>query len=138
MSLLSDLASGGVSGLLSGIGSLAKDIRVAITGVDPVKAAEIEAKLAELEQAAMQGQMAINLEEAKSDSIFVAGWRPFVGWICGTGIAIQYVILPLLYAFNLAAPIALDFSELLTLLLGLLGMSTLRTYDKKVKLTAGN
>jgi hypothetical protein len=135
MSLLSDLASGGVSGLLSGIGGLAKDIRVAITGVDPVKAAEIEAKLAELEQAAMQGQMAINLEEAKSDSIFVAGWRPFVGWICGTGIAIQYVILPLLYAFNLAEPIALDFSELLTLLLGLLGMSTLRTIDKKNALT---
>lgn len=131
MSLLADLASGGIQGLLGGIGTLAKDIRTAITGDDPVKRAEVEAKLLELEAASQQGQMAINLEEAKSESLFVAGWRPFVGWVCGTGLAVQFLILPVLYAFNLAEPVALDFGELITLLLGMLGMGALRTYDKK-------
>ena len=131
MGLLGDLASGGVAGLLSGIGSLAKDLRTAITGVDPVKQAEIEAKLVELEAAAQQGQMAINLEEAKSDNLFVSGWRPAVGWTCAAALCIQYLVLPLLYAFNLAEPIALDFSELITLLGGLLGFGYLRSYDKK-------
>jgi len=130
MGLLSDLASGGVAGLLQGIGGLAKDLRTAITGIDPVKQAEIEAKLLELEAASQQGQMAINLEEAKSSSLFVAGWRPFVGWVCGLGLALQYLILPILYAFKWAEPVALDFGELITLLLGMLGMGALRTYEK--------
>lgn len=131
MGLLGDLASGGVAGLLSGIGGLAKDLRVAITGIDPVKQAEIEAKLLELEAASQQGQMAINLEEAKSESLWVSGWRPAVGWTCASGLAIQYLILPILYAFDWAEPIALDFGELITLLLGMLGMGALRTYEKK-------
>ena len=132
MSFFGDLAKGGLEGLLGGVGELAKDIRVAITGIDPIKQAEIQAKLAELEAASAQGQVMINLEEAKSDNIFVAGWRPFVGWTCGAGLALQYVMLPVLYAFEIAKPVALDFGELITLLVGLLGMSTLRTYEKKM------
>ena len=94
---LANLASGGV---LSGIGSLAKDIRQAITGeISPDKKAEIDLKLTQLEQAASQAQTEINKAEAQSSSIFVAGWRPFIGWVCGFGLLYATVLQPILSWF---------------------------------------
>ena len=95
MSILSNFVSGGIGEILGGIGQLAKDIRVAITGKDPVKMAEIEAKLLELESAASKAQTDTNMEEARHPSIFVAGWRPFIGWVCGFGLAWQFLGHPL-------------------------------------------
>jgi len=81
-------------------------------------------------------QIAVNMEEAKSPSIFVSGWRPAVGWVCVIALAFNYIVSPL---GNWAAAIwmpevtlpSLDIQELMTLLFGLLGMGTLRSYDKK-------
>jgi hypothetical protein len=84
----------------------------------------------------------INVEEAKNASIFVSGWRPFAGWVCGCALAYNYVLMPLIVYFSKvlypdAPPMpALDMGELMTLLLGMLGLGGLRSFDKKV--TADN
>ena len=83
-----------------------------------------------------QGQMDTNKIEAASPSIFVSGWRPFVGWVCGSACAWNWIGLPLLLFFAKAlhhpvegvAPA--DLSQMLPLLMGLLGMGALRTYEK--------
>lgn len=81
------------------------------------------------------GQITIDQTEAANKSVFVAGWRPFVGWVCGSGLAYQFVFRPLLtflvlfWRPSFQAP-TLDMGTLLELLLALLGMGTMRTIDK--------
>ena len=113
---------------------------------NPAAAADAKLKLMELAQAGELaqldadtklaiGQMDVNKAEAASTSLFVAGWRPFVGWVCGGALAFKFVVAPLL-AFGFAAyghPVALpvlDFSEMSTILLGMLGLGALRTAEK--------
>lgn len=85
--------------------------------------------------ALIQGQMAINQAEAGNSSVFVAGWRPFIGWVCGAAFAYKFVLAPAL-AFGMTAaghPITLpvlDFTEMSTVLLGMLGIGGLRTIEK--------
>ena len=131
MSIVSDLASGGVQGALDGIGNFALKIREAFKGkeIDPALKATLESHLADLDTNLQQMQVAITLEEAKSDKWWKAGWRPFVGWICGFGIAMQYLIFPCVALFGVEIP-QYNFSELFNLFLALAGVSTLRTIDK--------
>lgn len=83
----------------------------------------------------VQGQLDINKAEAASSSVFVAGWRPFIGWVCGTGCAWNWIGLPVA-KFGMAVyghPLELepaDLSEMMPLLLGMLGLGGLRTYEK--------
>ena len=82
------------------------------------------------------GQMDINKIEAASPDFFVHGWRPFVGWICGAGLSVQFLIAPIgVWAANLMGhptvfP-ALDLGTLMTLLFGMLGLGAMHSYDKK-------
>lgn len=95
-------------------------------------------ELAELEantNLALQ-QIAVNLEEAKSASLFKGGWRPAAGWTCVFGLGYQFVAHPLIAwgaAFYGGVPIPpqLDVSVLMTLLFGMLGLGAYRTYEKK-------
>ena len=89
----------------------------------------------------VQGQLDINKEEAKHASIFVAGWRPFCGWVCGVALGWNFIAQPLLLWLAFMLPdIGLDLSDapkleiegLMTVLLGMLGMGGLRTYEKRV------
>lgn len=88
----------------------------------------------------VQGQLAINQKEAEHGSIFVAGWRPAIGWICGVGIAWNFIVQPLIMwvAFlvpegpDLSNAPRLDISELMTLLFGMLGLGGMRTYEKRL------
>ena len=85
--------------------------------------------------ALVQGQLDINKVEAANPSVFVSGWRPFVGWVCGSACAWNWIGLPIakLIAVILGHPIDLspaNLSEMMPLLLGLLGMGTLRTVEK--------
>ena len=82
-----------------------------------------------------KGQLAVNAEEAKNPSVFVSGWRPFIGWVCGSGLAFQFVLAPILtWAAALGGkPIAfppLDMGTLLTLLGAMLGLGGMRTKEK--------
>jgi hypothetical protein len=81
------------------------------------------------------GQMEINKVEAASSSIFVSGWRPAIGWICGAGFAVQFVIGPLAeWGSSLAGhPVkfpTMDTGTMMPLLLGMLGLGGLRTAEK--------
>lgn len=71
----------------------------------------------------------INVEEAKSTNLFVSGWRPFIGWICGSGLAYQFLVYPILIAWQ-PLIVQLDMGTLTTLLFGMLGLGVLRTQEK--------
>ena len=82
-----------------------------------------------------QAQIAVNREEAASHSIFVAGWRPMVGWVCCAGLATNYLLVPICnFVLTITeSPITvppLDLSEMMPVLLGMLGLGGLRTYEK--------
>ena len=83
----------------------------------------------------VQGQLDVNKAEAASSSAFVAGWRPFIGWVCGMGCAWNWIGLPVA-KFGLAVyghPLDLepaDLSEMMPLLLGMLGLGGLRSFEK--------
>ena len=137
MSVLTDISSGAVGGLLGGVGQLAKDIRQAITGDLPAeKQAEITQKLMELENSAMAAQSAVNLEEAKSEKLFVSGWRPFIGWVCGCSFAYAAILYPLMnwiakvYGYAGTFPV-IDTTITMQVLVGILGLGAYRSYDKK-------
>lgn len=74
-------------------------------------------------------QTAVNKQEAASGSVFVAGWRPFVGWVCGAGLVAQVILFPFL---NGVAGIDIQFDTelLLATLGGMLGIGTMRTVEK--------
>jgi hypothetical protein len=118
--------------VLSGIGSTAKDIRSAITGkLEPGKEAEINLKIEELENQAMNAQTKINEIEAASPSFFKSGWRPACAWVCVISFTLQYFIRPILqYAFPQLSFPAIATGEMFPLLLGLLGLGTMRSVEK--------
>lgn len=91
-------------------------------------------------EAAMQ-QILVNREEAKHRSIFVSGWRPSVGWCCSIALFWHFVLQPItVFAATLAGwqlPPLPEFQmeTLTTILMGLLGIGGLRTYEKQKGLT---
>jgi hypothetical protein len=101
---------------------------------DPTQAAAAEQKLAELKMsgdlAVLTGQLEINKVEASNTNLFVSGWRPFIGWVCGVGLAYHYLIYPILVAL-FPHIIPLDAGDLIALVGTMLGMGGLRTYEKK-------
>lgn len=85
-------------------------------------------------------QIKVNQEEAKHKSTFVSGWRPFIGWTCGVALSYHFVIQPLLvFVLNATGqPVELptfDMSSLMTVLMGMLGLGGLRTFEKVKKVT---
>ena len=131
MSAITDV----VTGLVGGIGDAAIKIRTAITGVDPAKQAELQELVTQIEGQALQAQTDINKQEAANSNIFVAGWRPFIGWICGIALGFNFVIRPLAswILFIVGHPMTLpllDWSELSPIVIGLLGLGTMRTVEK--------
>ena len=82
--------------------------------------------------------MEVNKVEAGHNNIFVAGWRPFIGWICGLSIAYHFILEPVIQYILIVNEIQFDtpefdFSQLSTIVMAMLGMSTLRTYEKTKK-----
>lgn len=82
-------------------------------------------------------QTEINKLESQNASVFVSGWRPFVGWVCATGLGFNYVIRPIMnyviLLLNNGVPTmdTMSMSEMLTLLTGMLGFGALRSYEKR-------
>jgi hypothetical protein len=109
--------------------------------VDKDKRDEIKVKLEEIADRADQryheelmGQIEVNKVEAQHASIFVAGWRPFIGWTSGVGVAYTFVLSPFIEfiaranGFEGAMP-HLQTGELMLLITGMLGLGGLRTYE---------
>ncbi|MGE0754566.1 MAG: holin family protein [Alphaproteobacteria bacterium] len=96
---------------------------------------ELDLEELRLAISADSAQTAINHAEAQHPNLFVAGWRPFIGWVCGVAFCYHFVIQPLL-AFTLAnsghvvmLP-EFNMQELTTVLMGILGLGGLRTIEK--------
>jgi len=107
-----------------------------------------ERKLQEFQIALMQEmqkanihQIELNKVEAKNQNLFVSGWRPFIGWVCGSALAYHFVIRDLLNWFLSAvgldvAPLpTIELGQLISILLAMLGMSGYRTYEKIKKIS---
>ncbi len=113
---------------------------------DPAQAAAAKLELLKMQQTGelaqlaadtdlAKGQLAVDTAEASNPAIFVSGWRPFIGWVCGTGLAYDFVVAPIatflahLFGSMVVAP-ELDLSTMLPLLAGMLGLGVLRTQEK--------
>lgn len=102
---------------------------------------ENAATLAEINAAAAidVAQIAVNTEEAKNENLFVSGARPFIMWVCGFAFAYKFIVQPFLIfglvaagsKFDYHSLPALDWTELSTVLLGVLGLGYQRSMDKK-------
>ena len=100
----------------------------------PDKTEQEKAEMALL-VATVQGQLAVNQAEAGHPSIFVSGWRPAIGWICGGACAWNWIGLPMsqaalvFFGYEMTLDSA-DLTEMLPILIGMLGLGGLRTYEK--------
>ena len=97
--------------------------------------AEAESSLLSLLGQQQQGQVETNKIEAASNNIFVAGWRPFIGWVCGVALGYTYIVAPFwawwltLYHPGEMMP-SLPVDNLFELVLAMLGLGGLRTFEK--------
>jgi hypothetical protein len=131
-----------ITGLLGGEnGPLAKLINLIPDANARAAAKEaFEKEAMELCAQASLGQLEINKQEAASSSVFVAGWRPAIGWICGFALAWQFILQPLIcYGLSVYStyshqaippPPILETGQLYTVLLGMLGLGGMRTFEK--------
>lgn len=133
------------------LGGILKDLISPVTDiigevvVDKDKKNEINYKIQELIDKAderyheqMMGQIEVNKQEAAHASIFVAGWRPAIGWISAAGIGYTFVLAPFIefvaravFSYNGVMPMP-DTGQLMALVTAMLGVAGLRSYDKKV------
>lgn len=102
---------------------------------DPTERDRARLELLRMQQAGELAQIAVNTEEARNPSLFVAGWRPAVGWCCALACGWNWLGLPIakLIAELLGHPITLgpaDLSEMWPVLLGMLGLGGLRTLER--------
>jgi len=93
---------------------------------------------AQLIQEINKAQIEVNKIESGSSSLFKSGWRPFVGWTCGVALCYHFVLQPFLtfVLFAIGKPMELpvfDMTTLTTVLMGMLGLGGLRTYEKVKK-----
>lgn len=104
--------------------------------------AEMKFRISALAKSLDLAQIEVNKEEAKSGLIFVSGWRPFVGWTCGAALAWTFVVSPIFQSIafyiaqftgrviDLSGLPMFDLSVMMPVLLGMLGLGTMRTYEK--------
>ena len=132
MGLLSDLASGGIKGIVGGV---ADAVDRFVETPDEAAAHALKEKALDLSVA--MKQMEVNQTEAAHRSIWVSGWRPAVGWVCAAALAYSFIVQPaLIYVLAVWSPATppppgVDLAGLWPVLLGMLGLGTLRTYEKK-------
>lgn len=125
-----------VKDISDGVGGLATSLRSAITGELPPKVrGEIEKVATEAEALAMKTQGEVTKIEAQSKNLFIAGWRPSIGWICSSGLALHFIVFPLLRWFTtmIGHPVEtpqIEAAALISLVMALLGLGGMRSYEK--------
>ena len=129
----------GIGSIVETVGKVADDL---FTSDEERLKAELEAYTAETSRAALQTE--VNKVEAAHASIFVAGWRPAIGWIGAGAMGYQFIMYPFLtwgwvlmqangwISLTLAVPPILPTDALWVILTGILGLGAARSYDKKM------
>ena len=121
----------GIGEIIGGVGKIADDL---ITTDKERLTLALEEK--KIEAGLIQSQIEVNKAEAQHASVFVAGWRPFIGWVGGFGMAYQFLLYPLLtWVWPIVLPSApippvLDGDVLFAMVSGLLGIAGMRSFDK--------
>lgn len=124
----------GVGNIIQSVGKVADDL---FTSKE--EKLKIALQERELEYNLVKGQQKINKQEAQHRSVFVAGWRPFIGWVGGLALAYQFIIYPLLnwalilFTTDIQPPPVIDSSQLYPVILGMLGIGGMRSFDKVKK-----
>ena len=140
MSFLSALFSGGDT-----VKAIGETVDKLFTSDEERLAAKIELQKAEmifqtremeLRQQQNLGQLDLNKVEAGNANVFVSGWRPFIGWVCGFALAYGFILEPILrflakvlFGYEGEFPV-IELAELNSILLGMLGLGSLRTFEK--------
>ena len=135
----------GIGSVIEAVGKVAGDL--VTTDKERLEMALEEKRLQlqekEIEQRTDLAQVEVNRAEAQHSSIFVAGWRPAIGWIGASALAYQFLAYPLaLWAWtylqglgyipkDLQPPPVLDADQLWVILSGILGIAGMRTFEKK-------
>lgn len=140
-----------IGGIVDAIGKVADDL---FTSDKERLDAQIELQKLGIEEAKIEaglltGQQEINKVEAASASLFVAGWRPAVGWVCVAALCYQFLLYPtLVWAWaamqahgwipvSLPNPPMLETDSLYVLLFGLLGIGGMRSFEKTKGVASG-
>ena len=142
MSWIKSLFAGGIKEPVDAVGKVLDEL---FTSKEEKDAAAIV--MAKLRQEPAKLQAQINLLEAQHRSVWVAGWRPFIGWVCGASLAFyfipKFVVGTIVWVAVIESsnwvtipPFPVDESSLITLVYALLGMGTLRTVEKAMGKTA--
>ncbi len=148
MSIATDIANLVGGNLADGIAKI-----ISLFKVDPNQALEKQTEILKI-QADLQSkivdsviaQAQVNAAEASSKSIFVAGWRPFVGWTCGSALAYTFIVQPFLTfvlvathsTFDATKLPTLNIADLMTVLTGMLGLAAARTVEKVNGVSSGH
>lgn len=132
---------------IGGITSIVDDIIKLIPNKNAEEQAQLQLQLTQMltQREIDSSQSITNTAEAANESLFVAGWRPGIGWICATAFAWQFVVLPILlfinseFHYTITSPV-FDTSSMVTILMGMLGLGSMRSFDKYThkKLNASN
>lgn len=137
--MLSDLVKGALGPIMDGVLRFIPDKNKRAEAKE-----QFESQMLVAMTSLVQGQLEINKQEAQHKSLFVAGWRPSVGWVCSLALAWNFIFQPLLswiffsYGLDLEDAPRLDTGELTTVLLGMLGLGGLRTYEKRLNVASEN
>ena len=89
-------------------------------------------------QELMKGQLEVNKTEAAHSSIFVSGWRPFIGWTCGLGMFGNFITIPFsnfvlaLLEMSIVIPLV-PLETMMPVLMGMLGLGAMRSFEKTRK-----
>ena len=123
-----------VTALLPALGTLIDRLIPDRAAAEKAKA-EMEQQLVTAANAAAMAQVEVNKIEAAHSSVFVAGWRPSIGWVCAAGLAWAFVLAPIaswvLVVLGIKAELpAIHTDYLLELVLAMLGIGGLRTFEK--------
>jgi roadblock/LC7 domain-containing protein len=123
-----------VTALLPALGTLIDRLIPDRAAAERAKA-EMEQQLVTAANAAALAQVEVNKVEAAHSSVFVAGWRPSIGWVCAAGLAWAFVLAPVaswaLMVLGIKAELpAIQFDHLFELVLAMLGIGGLRTFEK--------
>ena len=116
--------------MLAGLSALIGPISSLLDKVIPDKdlREKLSHEIATMADRQMSAQIEVNKVEAAHKSLFVAGWRPAIGWICGFALLYSTIISPILGIW-LEVP-EVDTSLLTTVLMGMLGLGAMRTFEK--------
>jgi hypothetical protein len=119
---------------ITGLGAVSDLANTVIGKIWPDNSAAEQQQLAAAVMV-VQGQLDIDKAEAANPSVFVSGWRPFIGWVCGAACAWNWIGLPIvatvLKFYQVDVPVSpANLTEMLPVLMGMLGLGGLRTIEK--------